>query len=124
MHEHAALLGLRRLQAPDIVRRVQEALEKRLQDGAPRRAQIASDLHVSDRTLQRRLAHEKTSFEALIQRTRQSVAEQLLANEKASFVDIAFMLGYTDERSFFRACSRWFGRTPGEIRGHGGTSNA
>jgi AraC-like DNA-binding protein len=124
LHERIARLRLERLQKSDMGRRVQEAVEKRLQDGTPLRAQIAADLHTSDHTLQRRLAQEKTSFDQLVEGTRRQLATQLLADEGVSFVDITFMLGYADERSFFRACSRWFGSTPGEVRARVRTASA
>lgn len=116
LHERIARLSLERLKKSDVARRVQEAVAKRLQDGTPLRTQIALDLHISDHTLQRRLGEAKTSFDALVADTRRELASQLLADENVSFVDIAFTLGYADQRSFFRPCARWFGRTPGEMR--------
>ncbi len=116
MHERLALIGLDRLDSPDIGARVQDAIRRRLQDGTPLRAQIATDLKLSDRTLQRRLLDAGITFDALIDKMRRELAEQYLAERQSSPLQIAFLLGYADQRSFFRACSRWFGKTPKQWR--------
>ena len=116
MHERLAHNGLDRLDGPDIGVRVQDAIQKRLRDAAPLRAQIAADLKLSDRTLQRRLAAAGTTFDALVNKTRRELAEQYLTEQRSSPLQIAFLLGYADQRSFFRACSRWFGKTPKQWR--------
>ena len=114
-HERIARTGLSRLRNSEFEVRVHAAVQARLQDGRPLRAQIAADLGTSDRTFQRRLLERGTSFEAMVESTRKELAEQYLLERTVSAMQIAFMLGYADERSFARACVRWFGVPPGRF---------
>jgi AraC-like DNA-binding protein len=66
--------------------------------------------------LQRRLTAEKTSFAQLIDDTRRELTQHHLADQRTSLSEIAFLLGYSDQSTFFRACLRWFGEPPGEHR--------
>ncbi len=125
IHDEVARRGLKRLKSPVTALRVQDAIRKRLQDGAPRRAQIAADLHLSDHTLRRHLAAEHTSFSKLVDETRQEIARHYLAQSQVSLTQIIYLLGYADQSNFFRACIRWFGQSPAEYRaGLGGKAVA
>jgi AraC-like DNA-binding protein len=116
LHDRVARLALERLHSPRSAQRAQEAIMKRLQDGAPRRAQIAADLCLSDHTFQRRLAEEGTSYSDLVDAARRELAQQYLTQTKVSPTQVAYLLGYADQSNFFRACMRWFGQSPGEYR--------
>jgi len=39
-----------------------------------------------------------------------------LTNPRVTFAEIAHLLGYADQSTFFRASHRWFGESPGEYR--------
>lgn len=116
IHDRMARLALARLKGPSTAHRGREAIARRLQDGTPRREDIARDLGLSDHTLQRRLADEATSFSGLVDETRRELAEQYLAEPDMPLVQIVYLLGYADQSNFFRACTRWFGAAPGEVR--------
>jgi AraC-like DNA-binding protein len=116
LHERVAGQALRRLTKTDTTHRAREAIAPRLQDGSPLRSEIASALHLSDHTFQRRLAAEGTSFTELVDDTRRELAQHHLANEQAPLTEIAYLLGYSDQSTFFRASHRWFGESPGEYR--------
>jgi len=116
VHDQLAGLALRKLEKPTMTRRAQEAITRRLQDGSPRRAQIASDLALSDHTFQRRLNEEGTSFTVLVEETRKELAQRHLGEKEISFSEIAYLLGYSDQSAFFRACTRWFDESPSERR--------
>lgn len=77
-------------------------------------ATIAADLHMSVRTLRRRLADEGTTFRELACETTGLLAEELLA---AGFtVDtVATRLGYTSVSAFATAFRDWKGQTPGQF---------
>lgn len=77
--------------------------------------EVARAMHVSTRTLKRRLADEGTSFRAITDEARRRRAEQLLRSERGLDA-IAGELGYADAASFSRAFRRWTGRAPGEWR--------
>jgi AraC-like DNA-binding protein len=96
--------------------RVREVIIRRLPDGEPRREQVARELCLSERTLQRRLEKEAISFIQLLDETRRELAEQYLDRLHLPLAQAAYLLGFADESSFFRACKRWFDLTPGQYR--------
>jgi AraC-like DNA-binding protein len=96
--------------------RVTEEIIRRLHDGEPRREDIASSLALTDRTLQRRLHAERTSFQALLDEARQELARKYLTEDRISLGQVAYMLGFVDQSNFFRAFKRWFGLPPGQYR--------
>jgi AraC-like DNA-binding protein len=116
LHERYAGDYLRRFDHDRTSYRTREAIIRRLPDGEPRRDQIASELRMSERTLQRRLEEEKTSFVDLVDRTRRELAGQYLGRLHLSLGQAAYLLGYADQSSFFRACKRWFEVSPGQYR--------
>ena len=87
-----------------------------LPKGDPRRIEIAGTLEMSERTLQRRLEAEGTSFQRLVDDTRRELARQYLAQTDMSLADAAYLLGFGDRSSFFRASKRWFGASPRHYR--------
>jgi AraC-like DNA-binding protein len=96
--------------------RAREVIIRRLPDGEPRRDQVARELRMSERTLQRRLEGEATSFLQLLDETRHELAEQYLGRLHLSLAQAAYLLGFADQSSFFRACRRWFNLPPGQYR--------
>lgn len=77
---------------------------------------VAERLAMSKRTLQRRLEDEGENFRALINRTRESLARHYLENTGMSGGEIAFLLGFEDPNSFYRAFQDWTGQTPDNAR--------
>ena len=96
--------------------RAREVILKRLPDGEPRRDQVAAELHMSERTLQRRLVEEATSFLQLLDDTRRELAEQYLGRLHLSLAQAAYLLGFADQSRFSRACTQWFELSPGQYR--------
>ena len=76
----------------------------------------ARRLGVSTRTLQRRLASEGVSFRQIIQEVREHLARHYLRNTALTFGEVAFLLGFDEPPSFFRAFREWTGRTPQSVR--------
>ena len=77
---------------------------------------VARRLAVSPRTLQRRLREEGTSFKGVVGATRESLARHYLGRSALSFAEIAYLLGFEEPNSFFRAFQRWTGTTPERMR--------
>ena len=77
--------------------------------------QIAKHLGLTDRTLQRQLANEKTTFQILLSESRQAKAKTLLKN-KLSIQEISNLLGYADISHFSRAFKKWTNMTPSNYR--------
>ena len=96
--------------------RIRQLLAMRLRDAEPRREQIAAALNVSDRTLQRRLQAEGTSYQQLLDDTRRELAQKYLRKPRTPLRDVAALLGFEDQSNLFRACKRWFGESPGRYR--------
>jgi len=116
MHDNLVMERMARMDGQSIAHRVREQIIVALPDGEPRREQIASALNLSDRTLQRRLREENTSYDRLLDTTRCELAQQYLARSTISVAEVAYLLGFADQSNFFRACKRWFEISPGQYR--------
>jgi len=97
-------------------------LKRSLASGRPELSQVARDLGLSERTLQRRITEEGTTFRVLLTGARQQLARQFLSSANASLEEVAYLLGYQDVNAFHRAFKDWEGVTPGTWREHRGTS--
>lgn len=73
---------------------------------------IAEQLHVSRRTLHRRLREEGTTFKQLADEVRRDLALRYLEKGGLSMGEISFLLGFSEVAAFYRAFNRWQGRTP------------
>lgn len=67
---------------------------------------------MSERTLQRRILAEGTTYRALLLQARQDMWKRLLADDALQIDEVAFLLGYQDVTSFYRAFRAWEGVTP------------
>jgi AraC-like DNA-binding protein len=96
--------------------RVKIALKRLLAGQRPSIRAVARDLHMSTRTLQRRLTEEGISFQELMQEARRELAHHYLLHSTLELNETAYLLGYEDANSFFRAFQSWEGTTPGQWR--------
>jgi AraC-like DNA-binding protein len=114
--EAEAAAAVARLDAPSMAGEVRA----RLRDGRRCRSCdvgiIASELHVSVRTLQRRLGEEGTRFRDVLDAVRRDVALALLA-DGAGLEAVARAVGFSGPRALIRATRRWTGLTPDALRG-------
>jgi AraC-like DNA-binding protein len=83
---------------------------------SPDLGEVAKDLSVSIRTLQRRMTEEGTSFRQLLSDARRELAKHYLLDPSLDVAETACLLGYEDPNSFFRAFREWEGATPSEWR--------
>jgi AraC-like DNA-binding protein len=91
-------------------------LARQLSGGRPDISAVARELGVSERTLQRRLGGEGASFQLLLTAVRRTRARELLADPALDIDEVALLLGYEDQNSFFRAFRLWEGETPSNRR--------
>jgi AraC-like DNA-binding protein len=102
------------------IRRVRDAVARAMMDELPERepvvATIAAKLHMSARSLQRRLESEGTSFAEILSDLRRDRALHYLKDGRISIGEVAFLLGFLDVTAFHRAFKRWTGSTPTEYR--------
>lgn len=96
--------------------RVRSALLEGLPSGQTSIEAIAKRLAVSKRTLQRRIEAEGASFQSILAKTRQSLAEHYLRNTVLPVPEISFLLGFEETNSFYRAFRHWTGTTPDTLR--------
>lgn len=87
-----------------------------LEHGEPDLEETARALHMSGRTLQRRLDALGTRFADELEHVRRNICRRLLADESLPLAEVAFRLGYSDVGTFVRAYRGWTGRTPGAER--------
>lgn len=99
-----------------VAERVKGLMKKRLATSRPEMSAIARELAMSDRTLQRRLAQEGTRFQDVLAHARRELAHQYLVDGQLDMGDVAFLLGFDDQNSFFRAFRQWEGETPARWR--------
>jgi AraC-like DNA-binding protein len=116
--ERFAEIELQRLPAlGSLPERVTQILEREI--GSGRRAEladVATELRMSARQLQRKLSEASTSFSALQDDARKTLAPSMLAADGANVEQVAFSLGFADPTAFIRAFKRWFGVTPGTFQ--------
>ncbi|GIO38975.1 AraC family transcriptional regulator [Paenibacillus antibioticophila] len=96
--------------------KVKWIMKRSLMGGRPDIQNIAKELGMSDRTLQRRLTDENTSFKHLLSEVRHEQARAYLADPSLDIQEVAFLIGYEDQNSFYRAFRQWEGDTPAQWR--------
>lgn len=89
-------------------------LEK--QRGFPTLAVTARMLHMTSRTLHRRLVAEGTSYRAQLEAVRHTLAVEHVKSGRFSMDEIAYRLGYTDLANFRRAFKRWESLPPSRFK--------
>lgn len=95
---------------------VQHLMKTFLPNGRVTIDQLADYMMLSARSLQRYLNDEGTSFQTLLDTTRQSMAERYLLESSISLTQLAGILGYSDLAAFSRAFQRWYGVSPRQWR--------
>ncbi len=78
--------------------------------------EAACELHLSVRTLHRRLQVAGQSYQTLVDDARQERAGELLLDRRIKLGDVAAALGYRDPANFSRAYKRWHGINPRSAR--------
>jgi AraC-like DNA-binding protein len=96
--------------------RVRSTIWAELSEGPPTLRRIATALHESPRTLQRRLAAEGTTLRREVEHIREQMAIAALRERTVPIEEVAFVLGYTEPSTFYRSFRRWTGKTPRQFR--------
>ncbi|MEC4725499.1 AraC family transcriptional regulator [Shewanella sp. D64] len=91
---------------------VARVIRQLLPQGKINREQIAEQLHLTGRTLQRKLLKQGISYQTLVDNIRHEMADYWLTCSELSAAEIALELGYSDVSVFFRAYKLWTGHTP------------
>ncbi|WP_277749301.1 helix-turn-helix transcriptional regulator [Solirhodobacter olei] len=91
-------------------------IRRRIASGKPDIAEVARELGMSERTLQRRITEHGTSYRALLDEARRDLGRRLPSDGQNGIDEIAFLLGFQDTSSFYRAFRAWEGVTPAQWR--------
>lgn len=100
----------------DFREQVKGILKRLLAGQRPGIHDAARELRLSARTLQRRLTEEGVTFQQLMEEARRELARHYLLHSSLELNETAYLLGYEDANSFFRAFHKWEGIPPGEWR--------
>ena len=99
-----------------ILGQVKWILKRLLSGTRPDVVMVAKELGMSERTLQRRITDEGTTFRQLLNDTRHALVREYLGDPSVEITEAAFLVGYEDPNSFYRAFRSWEGKTPAEWR--------
>lgn len=96
--------------------RAKATVKKLLAGRRPDLKDVARELAVSTRTLQRRLAEAGLTYQHILETARRELARHYLLHSSLDLTETAYVLGYEDASSFFRAFQQWEGDSPGRWR--------
>lgn len=99
-----------------VAAQVRTVLKRSLASGQPGLAEVARQLGMSERTLQRRITAEGATFRGLMSEARRDLGRHLLLNPATDIDEVACLLGYQDTTSFYRAFRDWEGMPPSRWR--------
>jgi AraC-like DNA-binding protein len=95
---------------------VAQTLSRSMAGKRPTLEDVAKELGLGARTLQRRLTDAGLTFKQLVEDTRRELARHFLKQRAVELNETAFLLGFENANSFFRAFQIWEGVSPGEWR--------
>lgn len=101
----------------DTEAQARRAVAKLMKEGRASVTELAGELGLSASALRTKLGQHGLEARQLIDDVRRDTAKGYLLESNLSMTEIAFALGFSDSSSFTRACRKWFGKSPSEIRG-------
>jgi AraC-like DNA-binding protein len=107
---------LARMDKEDVIARVRALFVELLPSGDCNKENVASRMHMSERSLQSKLAARNTSYRQMLNETRRELAEQYIRQGLHSVSEVTYLLGFADVSSFSRAFRSWTGASPSEFR--------
>ena len=103
-----------------LLEQVRRLLATRIGRGAVTQEELAAELGVHVRTLQRRLGEQGLTYSQLVDDVRQKLAASYIRDPSLSLGEVAFLLGFSEQSNFQKSFKRWFGETPGRYRRQAG----
>ena len=107
---------LARFDRSSVAMLVRTKLTEQLSSGHASQDSIARSLHMSLRSLQRKLNNEGTSYKELVDETRRELAAHYMAESHLTINEITYLLGFSEPSNFSRAFKRWTGKSPSAYR--------
>ncbi len=115
-NDHVVLQFLAKLKRDDVATQARAKLIELLPSGDCSKAKVAHALNMSVRTLHNRLTQAGTSYQQLLDGTREELAAQYMTQMNLSVSEVAYLLGFSDCSNFSRAFHRWTGVSPTAYR--------
>lgn len=116
LNDQVVIRRLASIDREDIVARVQSALVEQLPNGNVSDDSVAEALHMSVRTMHRKLTDVNSNFRTLLVEMRRDLAEQYILDNSLTLTEISLLLGFSEPSSFSRAFKNWTGTAPSEAR--------
>jgi AraC-like DNA-binding protein len=116
LNDQVMIEYLSKLDKDNIIDRVAAVIIDMLPSGGVTDEKVAGKLNMSRRSLQRRLKGVGTTFRRIMEGVRKDLAGTYVRDLDVELVEIAFLLGFSDQSAFSRAFKRWTGITPSEFR--------
>jgi len=116
LNDQVMIEYLGKLDKDNIIDRVAAVMIDILPSGDVTDEKVAEQLNMSARSLQRRLKEAGTNFRTLLEGVRKDLASTYVHDPDVELVEVAFLLGFSDQSAFSRAFKRWTGHTPSEFR--------
>lgn len=114
---HVTELLERQRKQEGVAGRAREIVLANLSRGQSGILAVAKELGMSEPTLRRRLQEEGTGHREIVDAVRQELALRYLDDKKLAISEVAFLLGFGDVPSFYKAFRRWHsGTTPADFR--------
>lgn len=121
--DEVILRYLARFDREDVATQARMKLMDLLPSGQVSARHVADALHLSTRSLQRKLAAHGTGLARLLEDTRRELAGQYVRNSRLSVGEVTYLLGFSEPASFTRAFRRWYGVSPSAFRQGAGTGD-
>ena len=116
LNDQVIIETLAKLDKSHIVEQVKVEILNQLPSGNVTDVSVAEALHMSQRSFQRKLHKEGTTFKSILNELRFELAKKYLQDSHMSLLEVAFMLGFGEYSSFSRAFKRWTGVSPSVFR--------
>lgn len=116
LNDQVVIRRLARIDRENIVARVQAVLIDQLPNGNISDDSVAFELHMSVRTMHRKLVDKKHNFRTILVEMRRDLAEQYIMDDSLTLTEISLLLGFSEPSSFSRAFKSWTGTAPSQAR--------
>jgi AraC-like DNA-binding protein len=102
--------------AVDLVDELGQRIRQALRGSIPEAATLARQMGMSTRTLSRRLHERGLTYQEVLDEARRELALRHLLDKDLKVIEVAFLLGFSEVSTFYRAFRRWTGTTPAAYR--------
>ena len=116
LNDQVVTRRLANIDREDIIARVQASLMEQLPHGNISDDSVAETLHMSVRTMHRKLTEVNSNFRTLLVEMRRDLAEQYILDNSLTLTEISLLLGFSEPSSFSRAFKSWTGTAPSAAR--------